>query len=356
MKLACYSYKLPFSTPLQTSSQRFQHREGFILSYTTEGRQIYGEAAPLPGFSTESHKSVQNLLTSYQETISKKLIGSHPVKELQQFYQDNEVPPSLQFGLDTLAYQIEAHKNEQPLLPYLFADASPKVGVNGLVSLQADDVLKDVARKITSGFRTIKFKIGLHFENELALLHKVRHKHPELTIRVDANQAWDLDVAVHHCKQLNKLGIEYCEEPLKNITPANIEQLYQETSLPFALDESMTQHSYWPNLLSFTEYLIMKPMIVGSFQRNIKTKRLANTHNNKVVVTTSLESGVGRYFTSLLAAGLGSPNTAHGLSTGFILAKDIITEKNVISEGYMDLSSQRLPMINFDQQFFTKVF
>lgn len=356
MKLACYSYKLPFSKPLQTSSQTFQHRKGFILSFSTEGQQLYGEAAPLPELSTESHKTVQKLLISYQETIREKLTGSHPVKEIQKFYQDNEIPPSLQFGLDTLAYQIEAHKNEQPLLPYLFADVSSKIDVNGLVSLQADDVLKDVAHQITSGFKTIKFKIGLHFENELALLHKIRNKYPNLTIRVDANQAWVLHDAVHHCKQLNKLDIEYCEEPLKNITPANIEQLSQESSLPFALDESITQHSYWPNLLSFTEYLIMKPMIVGSFQKNIKTKHLANTHNNKVVVTTSLESGVGRHFTSFIAAGLGSPNTAHGLSTGFLFTRDIFSEKDVISEGSIDLSSQSLPLINFDQRLFTKLF
>ncbi|MDZ7658812.1 o-succinylbenzoate synthase [Fodinibius sp.] len=357
MKLSCYSYKLPFSKPLQTSGQTFQHRKGFILSYTTEKYQLYGETAPLPGFSTETHKSVQKLLISHQERISKKLDNSNPISKLQEFYQDADIPPSVQFGLDALAYQIEAHKNNQSLLSYLFADASPKIKVNALISLQGDEVLNDVARKVVSGFNTIKCKVGLHFDNELALLHKIRNRYPDLTIRVDANQAWDLDKALDHCIELNKLDIEYCEEPLNKITPANLEQLSQNTSLPIALDESITQHSYWPNLLPFTKYLIIKPMVIGSFQKNIETKRLANTHNNKVVITTSLESGVGRYFTGLMAAGLGSPNTAHGLSTGFLLDQDIFPEKNVISDGSIDLSSRDLPMINFDQQqLFTKLF
>ena len=98
-------------------------------------------------------------------------------------------------------------------------------------------------------------------------------------------------------------------------------------------------------------------MVVGSFKKNIETKRLADTHNNKVVVTSSLESGVGRYFTGLMAAGLGAPRTAHGLATGTLLSQDIFPEKNETSEGAIDLSSQHLPTIYFDQQpFFTKLF
>lgn len=357
MKFSCFSYKIPFSQPLQTSGQTFRHRRGFILSYKKENNQLYGEAAPLPGFSTESYKSVQKTLTSLKDTISKKLAGPNPIDELQKFYQDEEIPPSLQFGLDALAYQIEARENGKSLLSYLFADTFPKVEVNTLISLQAESVLKNVAREVALGFNTIKCKIGLYFERELTLLQEIRNKYPDLTIRVDANQAWDFDEALDHCNQLNKLDIEYCEEPLKEITPATLEELSQYTSLPIAVDESTTQYSYWPNLLPFTKCLIMKPMVVGSFRKNIETKRLANTHNNKVVVTTSLESGVGRYFTGLLAAGLGTPNTAHGLSTGFLLAEDVFPEKNVITEGSIDLSSRKIPTINFDQQqLFTKLF
>lgn len=357
MKFSCHSYKLPFSKPLQTSSQTFQYRKGFILSYSVEGQQLYGETAPLPGFSTETYRSVQKLLTSHQRTISKKLDSSNPINKLQEFYKDEEIPPSLQFGLDTLAYQIEARKNGQSLLSYLFTDISSHVKINTLVSLQADHVLKEVTNKISSGFKTIKCKVGLHFDKELALLKNIRNNYPELTIRVDANQAWNLQEAFDHCNQLNKLDIEYCEEPLKETTPAALEQLYKNTSLPIALDESTTQHSYWPNLLRFTEYLIIKPMVVGSFTKNIETKRFANTHNNKVVVTTSLESGIGRYFTGLMAAGLGSQNTAHGLSTGYLLAQDVFSVDNIISEGSIDLSSIQIPTINFDQQqLFTKLY
>lgn len=357
MTLACHSYKLPFSKPLKTSNQIFQYRKGFVLFHTKKEQEFFGEVAPLPGFSAENHKSVKKILLAHQQTLENKLDSSKPIDELKQFYRDADIPPSLQFGLDTLAYQIKAQQNNQSLFPYLFPDSAKKVPVNALISLQEDTVLNTVERNITSGYQTIKCKIGLHFEQELPLLRKIRNKYPKLTIRVDANQAWSLDQAVEYCNQLNDLNIEYCEEPLVEPTPKNLEQLSQHTALPLALDESTAQHPYWPNLLPFTKYLIIKPMVVGSFQKNIETKRLANTHNNKVVITTSLESSVGRYFIDLMAAGLGSPLIAHGLSTGFLLAKDISSDKNIFSEGYLNISSQPVASINFEQQkLFKKLF
>ncbi len=358
MTLACHSYKLPLVKALQTSQQTFEDRKGFILSLLTENEGLlYGEIAPLPGFSNETYESVQKILVTHKNTIEKIINSSEPVGELQKFYRDANIPPSVQFGLDTLAYQLQAQNNDQSLFSYLFPEANPTIAVNTLVSLQGQQLLERVDHKITSGFKTIKCKVGLHVEQELEFLQTIRSKYPTLRIRVDANQAWNLDEAIEYCNRLYKLDIEYCEEPLAEITPSNLEHLSQNTALPLALDETTVQHSYWPNLLPFTEYLIIKPMITGSFQKNIETKRLANTHNNRVVVTTSLESGVGRYFTSLIAAGLGSPKTAHGLSTGNLLANDIIfSEINTISKGSIELSSQALPTINFDKQYFTKLF
>lgn len=360
MKLTCYTYTLPFSKPLQTSKQTFKHRRGFILSISIEKEfQFVGEVAPLPGFSPETHQSIQEILLAHQETLTKKLSNPNPVAKLREFYRDTEIPSSLQFGLDSLAYQLEAHKNNKSLLDYLFRDTNPQIPVNTLVSLsqQEKEALDHIKRKIRSGFNTIKCKVGLHVEHELELLGTIRAQLPDLKIRVDANQAWNLEEALEYCNQLQLLDIEYCEEPLVSPTPENMERLSQNTPLPLALDETTTQHSYWPNLLPFTAFLIIKPMVVGSYLKNIETKRLANTHNNKVVVTTSLESGVGRYFVNVMAAGLGSPNTAHGLSTGFLLSKDITAEKNVISDGFINLSSQSAPTVNFEQRdLFQKLF
>lgn len=356
MKLSCYLYTLPFATPLKTSTQTFQDRKGFILSYQNGDRHFYGEVAPLPGFSKESHNDIKQILTRKKEKLNDILISDNPVSNLQESYTAHTTPAALQFGLDSLAYQIEAQKSDKSVFEYIFSKTSQKIPVNALVSLQ-DDPIQQIKQHITAGYKTLKCKIGLDFNRELDQLKKIRAHFPDITIRVDANQAWSLNNAIKNCTNLLELRIEYCEEPLSKNTPSQYEELAQNTDLPIAIDETIAQRSYWPNLLPYTEYLIIKPMLIGSFKKNIETKRLANTHNNKVVVTTSLESSVGRYFSGLMAAGIGSVQTAHGLSTGNLFSEDFFEYNSFISNGYFRLLKQALPQIDFTQQhIFTPLF
>jgi o-succinylbenzoate synthase len=266
---------------------------------------------------------------------------------LEEFYKQKKLSPSLQFGLDSLAYRLMAHEKDSSLLDYLFPEAPDKIPVNALGDLQSEDFLENTKQQAAKGYKTIKFKVGLDFNSEYHRLKKVRAKFPDLTIRLDANQAWSTETALRYLQKLEPLNIEYCEEPLKNATPENFELLHQHTKLPLALDESVAHLSYWPNLLPFTSYFILKPMLLGSFTKIIETKRLANTHTNKAVFTTSLESGVGRKITAILAAGLGSSQTAHGLDTGKLLAEDVHSDIAYISKGVYHLNRQHQPKINF---------
>lgn len=350
MSLACYSYNLSFVTPLTTSTKTFDYRRGFILSHTAQGHNLYGEVAPLPGFSEESYDEVQQMLIAKKDLFQHLLQHNSPVTELQEIYTTESIPPSLQFGLDSLAYQIEAHQAGKSLVGYLFSDISTNVPVNVLISLQDGDPIPKIKQHMAMGYQTIKCKVGLDTDRELYQLSKIRNHFPDLTIRIDANQAWSLNQAIELTNKFQAFNIEYCEEPLARNTPAQLEELSQNTDLPIALDETIAQHAYWPNLLPFTQYLIIKPMVIGSFRKNIETKRLANTHNNKVVVTTSLESGVGRYITGILAAGIGSSQTAHGLATESLFSEHIYPDDSFISNGFFRIINTMLPVIDFKRQ------
>jgi hypothetical protein len=70
-------------------------------------------------------------------------------------------------------------------------------------------------------------------------------------------------------------------------------------------------------------------MLLGSFNKIFETKRLANTHDNEIIFTTSLEGGIGRRITAILASGLGSLKNAHGLATGHLLTADIINRESL---------------------------
>lgn len=349
MSFKYVKYRLPFTSPLQTSKQTFEYREGFILEYTVDDFQYYGEAAPLPGYSKETPEEVRKTLGELKDEIANSLDTSNPLEKLQDFYKEEELQASLQFALDSIASQIEAKQNNSSLLDYLFPDAPSKVPVNALGSLQSDNFLKNTQQLIAEGFKTVKFKVGFNFDTEFKRLEKIRSEFPDLKIRLDANQSWSTEEALRYFQKLEPLNIEYCEEPLKEAIPENFELLHKHTQVPLALDESVSHLSYWPNLLPYTSYIILKPMLLGNFTKNIETKRLSDTHNNKVVFTTSLESGVGRRITAILASGLGSSQTAHGLNTGKLLAEDIASDIAYISNGAYHINRHHQPRIDFEK-------
>jgi len=335
MSLRCHQYELPFLKPLTTSNATHTSRKGLILEYTDSRGCFYGETAPLDSFAGNTLAEVIEEFKTHQQAFTEALESQEPATALTDITAEANLSAPLMFGLDTLAYRIQSDEAGKSLPEYLFPGTyTPAIPVNALGNLLTDDYLQQSGQLIGNGYKTIKYKIGTDFKSELERLQQIRNKFPKLTIRLDANQAWSLQQAISYTAALEPLGIEYCEEPLGENKPQNFEELRRQTSIPLAIDESVHQVDYWPNLLPFTSFIIIKPMMVGRFQRIIETKRLADTHDNRVVFTTSLESGIGRRVTAELASGIGNPQTAQGLDTGKLLAKDLNTDKEYIYDGY----------------------
>lgn len=346
MKLNAYRYKIPFVAPLENNQQTFSHRHGLLLEFKSASHTFYGEAAPLPGFSKETLKEVIETYRRLEKKITGILKAENAIKLLKKFYRKQRVPPSLAFAIDTLIYKIAGHRKGKNLREYLFSDAPNKVFVNALVSLSSKNLINEVQKYTEEGFETIKFKIGMNFEAEYQRLRKIRTEFPDLTLRLDANKAWSLNEALQNCRKLTGLDIEYCEEPLQDASPQNFEKLVQNTELSLAIDESLIRTSRWEDLLPFTSHIIIKPMLLGSFAKLFETQQLANTLDNEIIFTTSLESGIGRRTTAILASGLGSARAAHGLATGKHLAKDFHRDKNCIINGKFELNNVQNDSIN----------
>lgn len=297
-----------------------------------------GEAAPLPGFSLESLEDVSAQIKKFADTIKEFFHQDLSLESLQVFYRKSEIFPSLQFALDTLAVDYLSQKGGISAQDFLFDDPSSELKVNGVLSLQnADNALKKVDDLIADGYSTIKIKIGRDFDNELLTLKNIRSSYPKLTLRLDANKAWELNEAIEKLEELEKLSIEYCEEPLADVSIPKLKKLNNSISVPVALDESLLQADSLDSIMPYISVVVIKPMVMGSLSNLFATNRLADSHNNKVIYTTSLESGIGRTMTVILATGLGNKNSAHGLATGSLLKMDVWNDGTYINNGSVSL-------------------
>jgi o-succinylbenzoate synthase len=334
MKLTAYTYRLPFSQPLMNSKHTYRFREGIVLCLETSETSFIGETAPLPGFSSENLDDVKAQVKKYINIWHSLLNHAKPVQLFQKHYHQKPIVPSLQFALDTIAFQLEAHSTGKSLQQLLFDQWNKKMAVNGLISLSDDDLLSSAAKVQEKGFSTLKCKVGVDFEKEMAQLQKIRTHYPDLCIRLDANRAWSLQEAISNLEQLKKLDIEYCEEPLAKPAPENYKELALKSSTPLALDESLNKNTKnWIELLPHASFLIIKPMVVGSFNRIQEIYQQSNASDKNLIFTSSLESSIGRTMTAILASGWGSAEHAHGLNTGNMLERDITANQPMIFSG-----------------------
>lgn len=328
--LKYFKYHLPFTSPLQISGNKFFHRDGVILTYEDpeSGLTAYGEVAPLPGFSDEDLEDVIEVLKTnkgYINTSIKENNGKEALKVLDQIHRF----PSLSFGLDTLLHDLAAKREGKSLSSHLFDHFMADIKCNATIGIQeVKSALKKADEYVEAGYSTLKIKVGYQITREVRIIKQLREKYPELKIRLDANQAWLPDEAIKHLRLLEKFDIEYCEQPVIKDDIYGLKRVTDAVKIPIAADESF-RNKRSAKELSFVKAMnvvIIKPTLMGTYKDIFVTKEIVDTHVIEAVLTTALESAVGRAAIAALSAGLGDPKYAQGLATGSFLQEDLSSD------------------------------
>lgn len=335
MELNFYTYSIPFKQPFVTAGQSFGNRSGIIAVFKRDGIQALGEAAPLPGFSRETICDVARQIRSEKNSIIQFFNNPFTLETLEDFFAAEQFTHSLRFCLYSITACYEAQKKNTSLHQAIFNDQSLRaVPLNAVVGIDKE-MREKVAGYIEQGFNTIKIKASPDAQSLVKELKKIRAEFPDVRLRVDANQSWNLKKALIFLKQSKALALEYCEEPLKTPDKAAIAQLKNETTVPIALDESLVDTFTLREAASLADVLIIKPMVHGPAVNILGEIR--KKHAIKIVLTSSLETGIGRLMTATLAAGIGAQATAHGVATGSLLAEDLWRDDQFINNGMFEL-------------------
>lgn len=328
--LSYFKYHLTFAYPLQISGNKFFHRDGVILTFEDpeNGVTAYGEVAPLPGFSDEDLDDVIEVLKAnkgYINSSIKERNGAEALKVLNQIHRF----PSLSFGLDTLLHDLAAKREGKSLSSYLFDTFSSEIKCNATIGIQeVKSALKKANEFVEAGYSTLKIKVGYQITREVRIIKQLRENYPNLKIRLDANQAWQPDEAIKHLRLLKKFDIEYCEQPVLKDDIYGLKRVTDAVNIPIAADESF-RNKRSAKELSFVKAMnvaIFKPTLMGTYKDIFVTKEILDTHVIETVLTTALESAIGRAAITALSAGLGNPKYAQGLATGSFLKEDLTSD------------------------------
>ena len=332
-------YHLPLHKSWSSAQGTFKSRDGWLIRICDEeGVCGVGDCAPLPQAGTEA----PDIACQWLKQTLTVWANQEPQVALAALNANQDSPPAAHCGIETALTDLIAQRAGIPLAHWLNPDAVDTILVNanlGTLDNSTVDRLEEA-----DGFSVIKLKVGLaSVETELALLKRVAERLPPgISLRLDANQAWGREEAEHFINGCSDLPIESIEEPLSAPTLDTLKQLQRFSPFPLAIDESLNSLEYEKIFqIRPVERLSLKPMVLGGLSASLDLAKRAYESGMACVVTTTVDSAVGVWAATHLAAALGiqGQQVTHGLATSSWLTEDI-ADGPVIRQGKITLGDK----------------
>jgi o-succinylbenzoate synthase len=326
-KITCYRYSLPLCGGGE--------RQGVLFALENDAsRTGWGEASPLPGFSSETLEAVLDASLRFCNEIR-----GCSVSEIRERMAGNIITsPSLYFSFDSALRQIE-----------IVSDNKATVSIPLCALAAGDDatVHKQVESALNKGYQTIKVKVGAGTIQDD--IRKMKGLLRDFTgcfrWRFDANRAWEFEEAMRFCEVIaGDDALDYVEEPLCDFR--HLPELQDTVGVPCAVDETLQElsrclfsdHSLQEEILRHTveaaQALVWKP----SLCMNPKHMHLDTVA--PVVLSGAYESGVGTA-AILEHAAAALDCGAVGIDTYSRLEQDVLEQRLPVSCGEVSLQAVR---------------
>ncbi len=284
-------YTIRFKKPAKTSRDTLTARDiYFVKLYYKKNPSLYGlgECAPIYGLSPESPQEIKRSLEHHLSELAVNQSIDFSSIEIS----------SIRFCLEMAVMDL-INGGARRIFQGNFQFPIP---INGLVWMNSVEVMKkEGLEKIFAGFSTIKFKVGAeNFEDELEMLDLVRSQYSSdrITIRLDANGAFDAQSALHKLELLSRFEIHSIEQPIGAGQWDEMKALIDNSPIPIALDEELIGVADFDAKLHLLKslqpnFIVLKPMLHGGIGGCEEWMKAAQTLGIRYWVTSMLESSIG---------------------------------------------------------------
>lgn len=243
MKITRVTYErleLKLSEPYTIAYETVSHATNFILKIETETSIYgYGCAAPDLEVTGENPDEVENLI---KRTIIPFLTGKNVFRFVRILVDLKELSgksPSALAMVDMALLDIAARKMGIPMYQYLggYRKEIPTSITIGILSIE--ETVRQATEFVKKGFTIIKVKGGLSLQEDIEKMILIRERFPDITLRFDGNQGYNVEEAVDFVKGAEKVGIEIFEQPSKVKHEQNLGLITEQVNLPVMADESL---------------------------------------------------------------------------------------------------------------------
>jgi len=206
------------------------------------------------------------------------------LEELKEVCPDSS---SLVAMADMALLDLMAKKADVPLYHFIGGyrksiATSITIGIMGL-----DETLA-MAREFTGrGFNILKIKGGLMLEEDIAKMIRLREEFPNIFLRFDGNQGYNVEESIAFVKATEKVGIQIFEQPTKTKNNQKLGEVTHAVGVPVMADESLKtlDDAFRLAQKEQIDMVNIKLMKVGGIMEGM--------HINSVAKSAGLEAMVG---------------------------------------------------------------
>ena len=289
---------VPLRTPFKTALRTVSSVEDVIVEiHTDDGRIGYGEAPPTGAITGDTTGAI---IGAIQDHIAKSITGMDvdDFEDVMQKVQKSIVGnTSAKAALDMALWDLYGQLYNIPVYK-LIGGARKQIVTDITISVNdPETMVKDSLIALKRGYDCLKMKVGINPEMDVARLMAVRQAvGNDITIRIDANQAWNPKQAVKILNAMQEQGlqIELVEQPVPAHDLEGMKYVTDRSYVPVLADESLYSPADAATILRMgaADLLNIKLMKCGGLYNALKICTMAEVYGVECMIGCMLEAKI----------------------------------------------------------------
>jgi L-alanine-DL-glutamate epimerase-like enolase superfamily enzyme len=352
-----YPITMEFKRKIVESFGTVGQSEGNVIIqvFTDEGLSGLGESTTLgPYYSGESQGTVVSLI---QEFIAPKiLIGEDPFNIDKILYRMDKIVYRNNLAktpIDIALYDILGKKLNLPAYKLLGGCYTDKIALRWSFGMGDPDITAQKARSgVDAGYTCVKMKVGDDPELDVERVAAVRKAvGEEVSITIDANQAYDPKLAIKTIKKMEDYNILYVEQPVDRDDLDGMSLVKNNVNIPIGACECTNTLEEVMQVIrrDAADFIHFKVSRSGGFYKGKQIIHMSKAAGLFNVGSTQLGLGIELAANAHFAASnmvLGeAPYDNHGYGSGLMslfnsvdtskITEDVVKKTPTIKEGYL---------------------
>ncbi|WP_152042802.1 dipeptide epimerase [Salinigranum salinum] len=280
---------LPLADAFTISRGSKETAENVVVRLTDEGGMTgHGAAAPSPHYG-ETADTVEAVLPDLLDVVES--VGDpHALDRVERRTRDRvHDNPAAHAAVSVALHDLATKRLGVPLYRLWGLDPDECPPTSFTVGLDTvDRVREKTADAVDAGYPVLKLKLGT--DRDAELLEAVRDAAPDVTLRVDANEAWSPREAVERSRLLAEHDVEFVEQPVPAENPEGMRFVYERSAVPVAVDEAVETLADVPRVADYCDVVNLKLMKCGGLREAHRMIHAARAHGLEVMLGCMIET------------------------------------------------------------------